>query len=242
VKEIAGHGVKTMIDGYEILAGNARLMAKEGISYVNPSGAGTFIFLAIDKAYAGYIRIEDEIKNDANRAITALKSAGVRQTVMLTGDNDAAGQKVAAALGIDKAYTELLPAAKVEHMEVLMGARSEHGKLAFVGDGINDAPVLARADIGIAMGGLGSDAAIEAADVVIMNDEPSKIATVIAISKRTLRIVQQNIVFALGVKGVVLILGALGFASMWAAVFADVGVSVIAILNAIRALNVKGIA
>ena len=182
--------------------------------------------------------IEDEVKADAAAAIKDLKASGVKKTVMLTGDADAVGKKVAAKLKLDAAYTELLPAGKVDHMEQLLGETSDKGKLTFVGDGINDAPVLARADIGIAMGGLGSDAAIEAADVVIMTDEPSKIATAMRISRKTLRIVHQNIVFALGVKALVLILGALGIASMWAAVFADVGVAVIAILNAIRALRV----
>ena len=178
------------------------------------------------------------MKADAAAAIKDLKASGVKKTVMLTGDADAVGKKVAAKLKLDAAYTELLPAGKVDHMEQLLGETSDKGKLTFVGDGINDAPVLARADIGIAMGGLGSDAAIEAADVVIMTDEPSKIATAMRISRKTLRIVHQNIVFALGVKALVLILGALGIASMWAAVFADVGVAVIAILNAIRALRV----
>lgn len=249
--EIAGHGVKAIIIeasndssaiiDREILAGNTRLMDANHISYDDTAAAGTVVHLAVDGKYAGYISIEDEIKPDSRQAILKLKAAGIRQTVMLTGDSDAVGQKVAAALNLDKVYTELLPADKVEQLEKLIEQKSKKGMLAFVGDGINDAPVLARADIGIAMGGLGSDAAIEAADVVIMTDEPSKIATVMKISKKTLRIVQQNITFALGVKGIVLILGALGFATMWAAVFADVGVSVLAIINAMRALNVKKI-
>lgn len=239
IEEIAGHGVKSVIDDKVVLAGNAKLMTREGISYKNKKLVGTVVHLAVNNEYMGYILIEDEIKQDATYAISALKSAGIKQTVMLTGDADAIGKKVAATLKLDKAYTELLPADKVEHMEELMKQKNEKGKLAFVGDGINDAPVLARADIGIAMGGLGSDAAIEAADVVIMTDEPSKIATVMKISKKTLRIAKQNIIFALSVKGIVLVMGALGMASMWGAVFADVGVSVIAILNAIRALNVK---
>jgi len=237
--EVAGQGVRAVINGKIILAGNTRLMNTNHITYDDNTSAGTVVHLAVDGEYAGYIRIEDEIKPDSRQAILDLKAAGIKQTVMLTGDSDAVGKKVAAALNLDKAYTELLPADKVEQLEKLMHQKSQKGMLAFVGDGINDAPVLARADIGIAMGGLGSDAAIEAADVVIMTDEPSKIATVMKISKKTLRIVRQNIIFALGVKGIVLILGALGFATMWAAVFADVGVSVIAIINAMRALNVK---
>ena len=237
--EVAGQGVRAVINGKIILAGNTRLMKTNHIAYDDNTSAGTVVHLAVDGEYAGYIQIEDEIKPDSRQAILDLKAAGIKQTVMLTGDSDAVGKKVAAALNLDKAYTELLPADKVEQLEKLMHQKSQKGMLAFVGDGINDAPVLARADIGIAMGGLGSDAAIEAADVVIMTDEPSKIATVMKISKKTLRIVRQNIIFALGVKGIVLILGALGFATMWAAVFADVGVSVIAIINAMRALNVK---
>ncbi len=239
IEEIAGHGVKAVIDGKEVLAGNAKLMKLKSISYKDDAQAGTMVHLAVNGTYEGYIRIEDEIKSDAPQAILELKNAGIRQTIMLTGDADAVGKKVAAALNLDKAYTELLPADKVEKMEELMNQKSAKGQLAFVGDGINDAPVLARADIGIAMGGLGSDAAIEAADVVIMTDEPSKIATVMKIARKTLRIVRQNIVLALAVKAVVLVLGSLGYASMWAAVFADVGVSVIAILNAVRILNVK---
>lgn len=239
IEEIAGHGVKAIIDGKTVLAGNTRLMSREDIPHEETADAGTVVHVAVDGKYAGYVRVEDEIKTDAPRAIDELKAAGIRETVMLTGDADAVGQKVAAQLHLDKAYTELLPADKVERMEEMMAQRSEKGQLAFVGDGINDAPVLARADVGIAMGGLGSDAAVEAADVVIMTDEPSKIATAMKISKKTLRIVWQNIWFALIVKGIVLVLSALGYASMWAAVFADVGVSVIAILNAIRALNVK---
>jgi Cd2+/Zn2+-exporting ATPase len=239
VEEIAGHGVKAVINGKVTLAGNAKLMDREKIPYKSSTSAGTVIHLAIEGKYAGYICIEDEIKADSRQAIQELKAAGIRKTVMLTGDADAVGQKVAGELMLDQAYTELLPADKVDRLEELMKVKSTKGKLIFVGDGINDAPVLARADIGIAMGGLGSDAAIEAADVVIMTDEPSKIATVINLSKKTLRIVRQNIILALGVKGVVLVLGAFGLASMWAAVFSDVGVSVIAILNAIRALNIK---
>ncbi len=238
VKEIAGFGVQAELDGKVILAGNAKLMREQNIAFKPLEESGTLVYVAEDGRYAGAILIEDEVKADAAAAIKDLKASGVKKTVMLTGDADAVGKKVAAKLKLDAAYTELLPAGKVDHMEQLLGETSDKGKLTFVGDGINDAPVLARADIGIAMGGLGSDAAIEAADVVIMTDEPSKIATAMRISRKTLRIVHQNIVFALGVKALVLILGALGIASMWEAVFADVGVAVIAILNAIRALRV----
>lgn len=239
VKEIAGHGVQSIIDGKTVFAGNAKLMEKEHISYTPAATVGTVVYLACDGKYAGCIVIEDEIKTDSPAAIKALKSVGVRKSVMLTGDADAVGRKVADRLGLDQAYTELLPADKVDRVEELLQQKSEKGTLVFVGDGINDAPVLARADVGIAMGGLGSDAAIEAADVVLMTDEPSKIAAVIRIARKTIRIANQNIVFALGVKFLVLILGALGYANMWAAVFADVGVSIIAILNAIRAMRVK---
>ena len=239
VQEIAGHGVQAVIDGKKILAGNAKLMEREHIKYAPSSSVGTVVYLACDGTYAGCIVIEDEIKSDAAAAIKNLKSSGIRRTVMLTGDADAVGKKVAGRLGLDQAYTELLPADKVDRLEDLLKEKSEKGKLVFVGDGINDAPVLARADVGIAMGGLGSDAAIEAADVVLMTDEPSKIAAVMKIARKTIHIANQNIVFALGVKFLVLILGALGKANMWAAVFADVGVSIIAILNAIRAMRVK---
>ena len=239
VQEIAGHGVQAVIDGKTILAGNTKLMEKEHIKYTPSSAVGTVVYLACDGKYAGCIVIEDEIKSDAPAAIKLLKSAGIRKTVMLTGDADAVGKKVAGRLGLNQAYTELLPADKVDRVESLLNQKSEKGTLAFVGDGINDAPVLARADVGIAMGDLGSDAAIEAADVVLMTDEPSKIAAVMKIARKTIRIANQNIVFALGVKFLVLILGALGYANMWAAVFADVGVSIIAILNAIRAMRVK---
>ena len=239
VQEIAGHGVRAVIDGRTILAGNAKLMDREGIAYIPSNAIGTVIYLACNGKYAGYIVIEDEIKADAPSAIKALKEVGVRKTVMLTGDADAVGKKVAQKLGLDHAYTELLPADKVDRVEMILRQTTEKGKLVFVGDGINDAPVLARADVGIAMGGLGSDAAIEAADVVLMTDEPSKISAVVQIARKTIRIANENIVFALGVKILVLILGATGYANMWAAVFADVGVSVIAILNAIRAMRVK---
>lgn len=231
--------MRTVIDNNTVLAGNAKLMKRENIRYIPCTSIGTVVYIACNGKYAGCIVIEDEIKTDAPAAIKDLKSSGVRKTIMLTGDADAVGQKVSARLGLDQAYTELLPADKVERVEELLKQKSEKGKLVFVGDGINDAPVLARADVGIAMGGLGSDAAIEAADIVLMTDEPSKIASVIRIARKTIRIANQNIVFALGVKFLVLILGALGYANMWAAVFADVGVSVIAILNAIRAMKVK---
>ena len=239
VQEIAGHGVRAVIDGKTVLAGNAKLMNGENIVYTPSDAIGTVIYLACNGKYAGYIVIEDEVKADAPAAIRALKEVGVRKTVMLTGDADAVGKKVAQKLGLDQAYTELLPADKVDRVEAMLKQTSEKGKLVFVGDGINDAPVLARADVGIAMGGLGSDAAIEAADVVLMTDEPSKISSVVRIARKTIRIANENIVFALGVKLLVLILGATGYANMWAAVFADVGVSVIAILNAIRAMRVK---
>ena len=239
VQEIAGHGVRAVIDGKTVLAGNAKLMNGENIVYTPSDAIGTVIYLACNGKYAGYIVIEDEVKADAPAAIRALKEVGVRKTVMLTGDADAVGKKVAQKLGLDQAYTELLQADKVDRVEAMLKQTSEKGKLVFVGDGINDAPVLARADVGIAMGGLGSDAAIEAADVVLMTDEPSKISAVVRIARKTIRIANENIVFALGVKLLVLILGATGYANMWAAVFADVGVSVIAILNAIRAMRVK---
>ena len=242
VEEVAGHGVVAVVDGKTVAAGNAKLMMKLGVEFTEPAEAvGTVVYVAIDNLYRGSILIADEVKEDAARAIRDLKTAGIRKTVMLTGDSKRIGEKVAAQLGLDKVYAELLPADKVGRVEELFGEKSPKGKLAFVGDGINDAPVLARADIGIAMGGLGSDAAIEAADVVIMTDEPSKLATAMKLSRKTLRIVMQNISLALGVKGVVLILGAVGIASMWAAVFADVGVAVLAILNAVRILKVQKI-
>ena len=197
------------------------------------------LFRSVDGKFSGWIQIADEVKSDAFQAVKELKAAAVRQIVMLTGDNKTAGQAVAEELGLDEVHCELLPAQKVEKMEQLLAEKSNRGKLVFVGDGINDAPVLARADIGIAMGGIGSDAAVEAADIVIMTDEPSKIAVAVRISRKTLRIVRQNIAFALGVKAIVLLLGVMGMATMWEAVFADVGVSVIAILNSLRALSIK---
>jgi Zn2+/Cd2+-exporting ATPase len=237
--EISGHGVKVTVKSKEILAGNAKLMESEGIDYDRSSKNGTVVHLALDRKYAGYIVISDEIKVDSSKAIKDLKDVGVRSTVMLTGDNRAAADKVGRELGIDEVYAELLPDQKVEKVEELNNKKSKKSKLIFVGDGINDAPVLARADIGIAMGGVGSDAAIEAADVVIMTDEPSKIVTAIKIAKKTKSIVIQNIVFALVVKVVILTLGALGVATMWEAVFGDVGVALIAVLNAMRAMKIE---
>jgi len=240
VEEIPGHGVIATIDGRNVLAGNTKLMEKKGIIYSDDEINSTAVHIAVDGQYAGYIVIADEIKEDSKLAIEKLKASNnIKQTVMLTGDNKNVSEKVARELGFDKVYAELLPGDKVEKLEELIAQKSASGKLAFVGDGINDAPVLARADIGIAMGGLGSDAAIEAADIVIMTDEPSKIATAMKVSKNTLKIAYQNIFFAIGVKVTVLVLSALGITAMWTAIFADVGVTVIAILNALRALNVK---
>lgn len=241
VEEISGHGVIATVDGKKVMAGNIKLMKKKNIAYFDGELIGTVVHVAVDNQYAGYIVIADEVKPDSAQAIMELKAANIKQTVMLTGDNKNVGSKVAKELGLDKVYAELLPADKVEKLEELFLKKSKKGKLAFVGDGINDAPVLARADIGIAMGGLGSDAAIEAADIVIMTDEPSKIATAIKISKKTLKIASQNTVFAIGIKIIVLILSAFGITTMWAAIFADVGVTIIAVLNAFRALNVKNL-
>ncbi len=241
VEEISGHGVVAVVDNKKIVAGNTKLMEIMNIPYFTGEITGTVVHVAVNNIYAGYIVIADEIKTDAQKAIRDLKKYDIKQTVMLTGDNKNVANKVSKELGIDTVYSELLPVDKVEKLEELFVQKSSKGKLAFVGDGINDAPVLARADIGIAMGGLGSDAAIEAADIVIMTDEPSKIATAIKISKNTLRIANQNIVFAISIKILVLILSAIGLASMWAAVFADVGVTVIAIINSFRALNVKNV-
>ena len=240
-EEIAGHGILAKVGGKEILAGNSKLMNKENIKYQEVETLGTIVHVAVDKKYAGNIVISDAVKEDSADAIKGLKALGVRNTVMLTGDSKAVGEKIATQLGIDKVYTELLPADKVEKIEDLDAKKSHKGKIVFVGDGINDAPVLARADIGMAMGGLGSDAAIEAADIVIMTDEPSKIVTAIKVAKRTRKIVMQNIVFALAVKAIFLALGAVGVATMWEAVFADMGVAIIAILNAMRIMNTKSI-
>lgn len=241
VEEISGHGVIATVDGKKVMAGNIKLMKMIDIPYFKGELIGTIVHVAVNNKYIGYIVIADEVKEDSAQAIKELKAANIKQTVMLTGDNKSIGSKVAKELGLDKVYAELLPADKVEKLEELFSQKSKKGKLAFVGDGINDAPVLARADIGIAMGGLGSDAAIEAADVVIMTDEPSKIATTMKISKKTLKIAHQNIVFAIGIKIIVLILSAFGITTMWAAIFADVGVTIIAVLNAFRALNVKNL-
>lgn len=239
--EISGHGIKVNVKTKEVLAGNIKLMNKENIVYEKNDVAGTVVYIAIDRKYAGYILISDEVKEDSKEAIAGLKQIGIKKTVMLTGDSKTIANKVSEQLGLDEFYAELLPNQKVEEMEILDKEKSKKGKLLFVGDGINDAPVLARADVGIAMGGLGSDAAIEAADVVIMTDEPSKIVSAIKIAKRTRKIVWQNIIFAMGIKLIVLALGAGGVATIWEAVFADVGVTVIAVLNAMRVLNVKDI-
>ena len=237
VEELSGRGVRATVDGRQICAGNDKLMEDIGVSWHPCHRVGTTVHVASDGVYLGHIVISDEVKPDAKEAITALKACGVRRTVMLTGDAKAVGESVAQELGLDEVHTQLLPADKVARVEALLGEVSPKGALAFVGDGINDAPVLSRADIGIAMGGLGSDAAIEAADIVLMDDKPSKLADAIRIARRTLAIVRQNIVFALAVKFLVLALSAAGAANMWEAVFADVGVSVIAILNAMRALK-----
>ena len=239
IREIPGGGVIAKVDGQEVAAGNDKLMNQLGVSFIPCHSVGTIIHMAVDGRYMGHIVISDVVKPNAKPAVQALKSAGIRQTVMLTGDAKKVAENVAASLGIDRVYSELLPGDKVEKVEELLRNKSERDKLAFVGDGINDAPVLSRADIGIAMGAMGSDAAIEAADVVLMDDDPMQIAKAIKISRKCLRIVYQNIVFAIGVKLVCLVLGALGFANMWLAIFADVGVMILAVLNAIRALFVK---
>lgn len=238
-EEIPAHGVSAVVDGRQIYVGSSRLLKKYQINYPEVNTVGSVIYVAVDGKFAGWIRIADEIKSDSKAAVADLKTMGVRRTVMLTGDTRRVGEDVAAELGLDEVCTELLPAGKVEKVEELLRGKSASGKLIFVGDGLNDAPVLARADIGIAMGGVGSDAAVEAADIVIMTDEPSKIAAAMRISKKTLTIVKQNIVFALAVKFAVLGMGAAGMATMWEAVFADVGVSVMAILNAIRTLYIR---
>ena len=240
VEEHSGRGVHAKVDGQEIWVGNDKLMDAIGVSWHPCHRVGTTVHVAAKGEYLGHIVISDEVKEDAAQAVTDLKALGVAKTVMLTGDAKAVGESVAAQLGLDEVHTQLLPADKVEQVEALLSEKTGKGCLAFVGDGINDAPVLSRADIGIAMGGLGSDAAIEAADVVLMDDKPSKIAVAIRIAQKTLVIVRQNIVFALGVKALVLVLGAVGEANLWEAVFADVGVSVIAILNAMRAMKGTG--
>lgn len=238
-EEIAGHGIKAVIDGKTVLLGNEKLMKSESIFYTPCKSIGTVVYVACNGVFEGAVVISDTIKDGAKEAIHDMKQVGVRHTVMLTGDRKEAAETVAQTLGIDEVHAELLPGGKVEQVEALLKAEKEKERLAFVGDGINDAPVLTRADIGIAMGSMGSDAAIEAADIVLMDDDVTKIASVVRIARKTLRIVKQNIVFALAIKALVLILGALGMANMWEAVFADVGVSVIAILNSMRTLNEK---
>ena len=241
IQEISGNGVIAKVDGHTVAAGNDKLMARIGVDYINCHSVGTIIHMAIDGKYAGHIVISDVVKPTSKQAIRALKAAGVQKMVMLTGDAKRVADQVAQDLGVDQVYSQLLPADKVEKVEALLKDKPEKAKLAFVGDGINDAPVLGRADIGIAMGAMGSDAAIEAADVVLMDDDPMKISTAIKISRKCLRIVYQNIVVAIGVKLICLVLVALGFANMWLAVFADVGVMILAVLNAIRALFVKNL-
>ena len=236
-EEISGHGISVMVQGKKVLAGNSKLMESEKIAYAACDAAGTKFYVAADGSYVGCILIADEVKPDSKCAIAELKKIGVEKTVMLTGDNERIGKSVADELGLDAYYAQLLPDQKVEKLEMLDKQKRQGSKLAFVGDGINDAPVLARADVGIAMGGLGSDAAIEAADVVLMTDEPSKLVEAIDVAKATKRIVMQNIVIALGIKSVFLVLGALGMAGMWEAVFGDVGVTIIAVLNAMRILR-----
>ena len=238
-EELAGLGVAARIEEQDVLVGNEKLMKEKGIQFEKCNEVGTILYIALEGKYAGYILISDTVKEDAKSAIQELKKNHIKQTVMLTGDKKEVGESVAKEIGIDMVYTELLPDGKVKKVEDLLKTKSEKGKLAFVGDGINDAPVLALADIGMAMGGLGADSAIEAADIVIMTDEPSKIVKAIKLSKKTMRIVKENIIFAIGVKVFVLILAALGISTMWQAVFADVGVSIMAILNALRALRVK---
>ncbi len=237
VEELGGYGLTAKVDGHTVAVGNRRLMEKLGLAPVQPQQAGTVVFVAVDGAYAGWILLGDVVKEHARAAIRGLKAEGVAKTVMLTGDAEAAARQVADSLGVDEMHSQLLPADKVQWVERLLAERKDGRLLAFVGDGINDAPVLARADIGIAMGALGSDAAIEAADVVLMDDDPAKIALAMRISRRTLRIVYENIVFALAVKAVCLVLGAIGIANMWLAIGADVGVMVLAVLNATRALS-----
>lgn len=240
-QEIAGQGIEAVIGGQEVLAGNSRLMNRESIDYKDILAPGTVVHIAVNRTYAGYIVISDEVKEDSAKAIRDLKSLGIKKTVMLTGDLKNVADQIGQQLGLDEVYSELLPIEKVDQFELLLQQKSASGKIIFVGDGVNDAPVLARADIGMAMGGLGSDAAIEAADIVIMNDEPSQIAASLKVARRTRTIVYQNIVFALGIKAVFLVLGAAGAASMWEAVFADTGVALLAVLNAMRVMNTKSI-
>lgn len=239
IKEISGHGVEALVGGVSVAAGNAKLMKSLGVDFDEASEAGTIVYVAVNGKFAGYITISDVVKPTSRMALANLKKNGIAKTIMLTGDADSAAQKVGEELGIDEIHSELLPADKVDAVEKVIASKGEKECVAFVGDGINDAPVLSRADIGIAMGALGSDAAIEAADIVLMDDDPSKIALAMKISRKTLAIVKENIIFALGVKGLCLILGALGIANMWIAIFADVGVMVIAVINATRALSIK---
>lgn len=239
VEEISGFGIIANVDGKDILVGNEKLMKEKNIQYTKCNEIGTILYVAIENEFAGYIVIADKVKKDSAKAISNLKNMNIKKTVMLTGDKKEVGENIAERLRIDEVYTELLPDGKVKKVEELLKEKDAKAKLAFVGDGINDAPVLAISDIGIAMGGLGSDAAIEAADVVIMTDEPSKLVDAIKISKKTMRIVKENIIFAIGIKIAVLILSAFGLSTMWEAVFADVGVSIIAIINALRVLNTK---
>ena len=241
VEEISGHGVCATVDGHEVLAGNGKLMDQYQIPYQACHEVGTIVHVAIDGKYMGHILISDVMKPNAKASIQALKALHIKKTVMLTGDMKSVADQVAKDLGIDEVYSELLPQDKVAQVEALLDAKQEKEKLAFVGDGINDAPVLSRADVGIAMGALGSDAAIEAADIVLMDDDPLSISKAIKIAKKCLRIVYENIYFAIGVKLVCLLLGALGIANMWVAIFADVGVMIIAVLNAIRALQIKNL-
>lgn len=241
VQEISGHGVSAVVEGHLVFAGNKKLMDREGLEVMHPKDSGTVIHVAVDGGYKGYILISDIIKKNSRAAIAGLKEAGIKKTIMLTGDSKKVADSVAAELDVDEVYSELLPGDKVEKIEKLLAEKLPKEMLAFVGDGINDAPVLSRADIGIAMGAMGSDAAIEAADIVLMDDDPAKIALAMKISKKTLGIVYENIIFALAVKFLCLILGALGIANMWLAIFADVGVMVIAVLNAARALTTKNI-
>ena len=240
-QELSGLGIATKVEGKSILVGNDKLMKEKNIQYTKCNDIGTVLYVAIENKFSGYILIADQIKNDSEKAIKELKKNNIKKTVMLTGDRKEVGEDIAKKLGLDEVYTELLPDGKVNKVEELLKEKSPKGKLAFVGDGINDAPVLALADIGIAMGGLGADSAIEAADIVIMTDEPSKLINAIKISKKTMRIVKENIIFAIGIKIAVLILTAIGLSTMWEAVFADVGVSIIAILNSLRVLSVKKI-
>ena len=241
IEELSGHGITATVDGHAVAAGNSKLMNKLGVEYHDCHSTGTIIHMAVDGQYAGHIVISDVVKPHSKEAIEQLKRAGVQKTVMLTGDAEPVAKAVSAELGLDEYHAGLLPGDKVDQIEKLLASKQPKENLAFVGDGVNDAPVLSRADIGIAMGALGSDAAIEAADVVLMDDDPAKIALAMRIARRTNGIVYQNIVFALGVKGICLILGALGIASMWTAIFADVGVMVLAVLNATRALYTKNL-